>query len=42
MLTRLRLRTIYALHMILPIGLVYWHVSRLEPETAHALWEMFR
>lgn len=38
----LKLRLIYALHMILPLALSCWLIRRLEPATALALANLFR
>ncbi len=37
MLNTLKLRTLYVLHMILPLPLVSWHIDRLSPDTVRAL-----
>lgn len=35
------LRTLYALHMALPLALVARHIERLSPETVRALRSLF-
>lgn len=42
MLRKLKLRTLYALHMLAPAALVWWHVGKLSPTTADALQALFR
>lgn len=42
MIKQLKLRTLYALHMLAPAALVWWHIDRLAPSTADALASLFR
>lgn len=42
MIKQLKLRTLYALHMLAPAGLVWWHIERLAPDTVGSLASLFR
>jgi hypothetical protein len=37
----IKLRIIYALHMLLPLSLAAWHVERLSPDTVRGLLDLF-
>lgn len=37
----IKLRLIYALHMILPLRLAHWHIERLDADTVRALARLF-
>ena len=37
----MRLKLIYALHMVLPMALMLWHIERLSDETAKGLLRLF-
>jgi hypothetical protein len=41
MIERLKLRTIYALHMLAPVAFVAWHIQRLSSDTIQGLSRMF-
>lgn len=41
MIQSLKLRAIYALHMLAPLAFVCWHLERLSHETLLALSQMF-
>lgn len=40
-MNRLRLRAIYALHMLAPAAFVLWHVDQLAPDTLTQLARLF-
>ena len=42
MLERLKLHTLYAIHMLLPLAIVTWHVEKLDRDTLNRLAELFR
>jgi hypothetical protein len=42
MLNHLKLRTLYAMHMLLPLALVEWHHDRLNADTLTGLLTLFR
>lgn len=33
----MKLKLIYAIHMLAPLSFVYWHIARMHPEQAAAL-----
>jgi hypothetical protein len=33
----MKLKLIYAIHMLAPLSFVYWHIDRLAPDTVRAL-----
>ena len=41
LLKQLKLRTLYALHMLAPLALALWHVERLAPDTRAGLLALF-
>lgn len=41
MIQSLKLRAIYALHMLAPLAFVHWHMAVLSRETLQALSQMF-
>lgn len=41
MIELIKLRTLYALHMILPASVAAWHVARLDTSTLERLRALF-
>lgn len=37
----IKLRILYALHMVMPLSLALWHIDRLSPDTLLGLAALF-
>lgn len=42
MLTYIKLRALYALHILLPLAVVRWHIDRLDLDTLRGLASLAR
>lgn len=41
MIRHLKLRCIYAIHMLAPLAFAAWHIPRLSPDTLRGLHTLF-
>ena len=41
MIQAIKLRALYAVHMLAPLAFVAWHIDRLRPETLQGLRALF-